>query len=85
MFSRLGFSHLEILQMATLTNAKICLMEDKIGSLDPGKFADVVVLESNPLTDISAYRNPLLVFKDGRLLVQKTEIQRFDTGLALAG
>jgi imidazolonepropionase-like amidohydrolase len=85
MFSRLGFSHLEILQMATMTNAKICLMEDKIGSLDPGKFADVVVLENNPLTEITAYRNPLLVFKDGRLQVQKTEIQRLDTGLALNG
>lgn len=81
--SRLGFSNLEVLQAATLVNARICLMEDKIGTLEPGKYADVVVLKDNPLTTITAYRQPLLVFKDGRLQVQKTGIQRLKSGLTL--
>ena len=81
--SRLGFSNLEVLQAATLVNARICLMEDKIGTLESGKYADVVVLKDNPLTTITAYREPLLVFKDGRLQVQKTKIQKLQSGLTL--
>jgi imidazolonepropionase-like amidohydrolase len=68
--ARLGFSNLEVLQAATLINAKILCLEDQIGALEPGKAADIVVLNTNPLTDITAYRRPLMVFKDGRLQAQ---------------
>ncbi len=68
--ARLGFSNLEVLQAATLVNAKILCLEDQIGALEPGKAADIVVLNTNPLTDITAYRRPAMVFKDGRLQAQ---------------
>ena len=67
-FQRVGFSNIEILRCATINNAKILRMEDKIGSLETGKYADMVALEKNPLEDIRALRKPQMVFKQGDLM-----------------
>ena len=65
LLQRVGFSNIEILRCATINNAKILRMEDKIGSLEIGKYADMVVLDKNPLEDIRALRKPQMVFKQG--------------------
>jgi imidazolonepropionase-like amidohydrolase len=65
---RVGFSNIEILRCATINNAKILRMEDKIGSLETGKYADMVALDKNPLDDIRALRKPQMVFKQGALM-----------------
>lgn len=49
---RLGIKPAEILKMATINNAKILRMEDRIGSINKGKLADIVILSANPLDDI---------------------------------
>jgi imidazolonepropionase-like amidohydrolase len=41
--------------------------DDEIGSLAVGKYADIVVLATNPVDDIRALRNILLVMKGGRV------------------
>ena len=74
--SRGGFKNDEILRCATVNNAKICRMEDKIGSLEKDMFADIVVLEENPLENIEACRAPLSVFKDGKVSAQKKDLVR---------
>jgi imidazolonepropionase-like amidohydrolase len=68
MMQRVGFSNIEIIRCATISNAKILHMNDKIGSLETGKYADMVVLKNNPLEDIRALRNPQMVFKQGDLM-----------------
>lgn len=68
LLSRVGFKNEEILKCATINNARILCMEEKIGSLEPGKYADLVVLGENPLKEIKALRNPHMVFKEGRIL-----------------
>lgn len=68
LLSRIGFKNEEILNCATINNARILKMEDKIGSLAPGKFADIAVYAENPLKKIEALRKPVMVFKDGRLM-----------------
>ena len=65
---RVGFSNLEILRCATVNNAKILRMEDKIGTLETGKYADMVAFDKNPLDDIRALREPQMVFKQGSLM-----------------
>lgn len=65
---RIGFSNLEILRCATINSAKILHMKDKIGSLENGKYADMVVLDKNPLDDIRTLRKPQMVFKQGDLM-----------------
>jgi len=67
-FTRNGFTNLEALQAATVNNARILRMEDRIGSLETGKLADIVLLEEDPLESIRACRNPRLVVKDGKIV-----------------
>ena len=65
---RAGFTNIEILRCATINNAKILRLVDRIGSLETGKYADMVVLDNNPLEDIRALRKPQMVFKEGVLM-----------------
>ena len=68
LLSRVGFTNAEILRCATINNAKILYMEDKIGTLEPGKFADMVVYSENPLEKIEVCRKPKIVIRDGSIL-----------------
>jgi imidazolonepropionase-like amidohydrolase len=65
MLGRIGFSNSEILQCATINNAKIVGMGDKIGSVEAGKYADLTVLKENPLEKIETCRKPQMVIKNG--------------------
>ncbi len=47
-----GISEADILRAATIYPARWLGVEDRLGSIEPGKVADVVVLEGNPLEDI---------------------------------
>jgi len=67
MLTRIGFSNQEALRCATINNAKILRMEDKIGAIDQGKLADMVVLKENPFTVIETCRAPQMVIKGGRI------------------
>jgi imidazolonepropionase-like amidohydrolase len=67
MLGRIGFSNREILRCATINNAKIAGMADKIGSVEMGKYADLVILKENPLEKIEACRKPQMVIKDGNI------------------
>jgi imidazolonepropionase-like amidohydrolase len=60
-----GFSPAEVLRAATLTNAKILGMDDKIGSIAAGKIADLAVFAKNPLEDARNANHPLLVLQNG--------------------
>jgi hypothetical protein len=62
-----GMTPHEVLRAATIGSAETIGRQDEIGSLAPGKYADLVILEKNPLDDI---RNTLAiaqVMKNGRL------------------
>jgi imidazolonepropionase-like amidohydrolase len=53
-FARGGMSPVEALRTATIVSATKLGMEDDIGSLESGKLADLVILDSNPLENIYA-------------------------------
>ncbi|MBR3165027.1 MAG: amidohydrolase family protein [Lachnospiraceae bacterium] len=62
---------MEILQAATKTNAELLLMADRIGTLEAGKLADVILVQGNPLNDIRIMCNAdniKLVIQDGRIV-----------------
>jgi imidazolonepropionase-like amidohydrolase len=63
-----GFSELETLRIATAVNARILGMQDRIGTLEAGKWADLVGVDGNPLEDIGAMERVKLVAKGGVLL-----------------
>jgi imidazolonepropionase-like amidohydrolase len=60
-----------ILQQATINPAKMLGYEGKLGEIIPGAIADLIVLDKNPLEDITVLDRPELylraVFKEGRL------------------
>jgi hypothetical protein len=57
-----------VLQSATLLSARVMGLDDEIGSIEPGKLADLVLVEGDPTRDISDVRRTRLVIKDGALI-----------------
>ena len=54
----MGLSPQEAIRVATLDSAKLLKLDDRIGSLDEGKNADLVVVDGNPLDGIQVLRAP---------------------------
>ena len=73
--ARAGFRNDEILRIATSNGAKILGMQDKIGTLEKGRCADIVLLDKNPLSDVTAYRDPRVVMKAGAIVFSRSIIQ----------
>ncbi len=65
-------SPMEAIVSATRTNAELLNLEDRIGTVEPGKLADLIVLEGNPLKDLTLFEKGLervlLVMKEGRIM-----------------
>lgn len=58
---------MKILQSATINNARVFGLDEVVGSIEEGKKADLLLLDSNPLKMASAYNDILLVIKDGKV------------------
>jgi imidazolonepropionase-like amidohydrolase len=65
-----GMKPVEALQAATVNASQLLGLSDQIGSLEPGKFADVVGVSGNPLSDIKAINNVVFVMKGGEIVKQ---------------
>jgi imidazolonepropionase-like amidohydrolase len=61
-----GASNSDALLAITRWAAECIRMEDRIGALEPGKLADLVAIEGNPLEDISALEHVNLIVKGGK-------------------
>ena len=62
-----GMTPLQALRAATINSAEILGWEDRFGSIEIGKQADIVALDGNPLADIKAVYNIDTVVKAGRV------------------
>lgn len=60
-----GMSPMEIIQGATLVNAEFLRISERLGSIEKGKLADLVLVEGDPMKDISAMRNVRRVMLNG--------------------
>jgi imidazolonepropionase-like amidohydrolase len=65
-FVAAGFTPLEALQTATINPARFFRMEDQAGTVERGKFADLVLLSANPLEDIANTQKIAAVIANGR-------------------
>ena len=63
-----GMAPLEALAAATAGNARLFGLEDRLGTVESGKIADLVVLDADPLADIRNTRRLRLVMKAGRVM-----------------
>ena len=62
---RYGFPPLEALRSATSVAAELMGWQDRAGTLEPGKLADITAVDGNPVDDITAMKRPVFVMKDG--------------------
>ncbi len=65
---RAGLSPMEAIQAATLNAAELCQVADQVGTLETGKFADIIGTPADPSTDITALRDIRFVMKDGEIV-----------------
>jgi imidazolonepropionase-like amidohydrolase len=68
-----GMSPVEVLQSATSVAARICRIDDIVGTLAAGKEADVLVVNGDATRDIAALSNTRAVFKAGELVYAQGE------------
>jgi Tol biopolymer transport system component len=78
-----GLSNLEVLRAATLRGAEAMGYADDLGSLEPGKLADLLVLDRDPLADIHDSTSLRMVMKGGRLFSADTLEQVWPARVAL--
>jgi imidazolonepropionase-like amidohydrolase len=70
-----GLNQMEALQAATLNPARFFGKEKELGTIEEGKIADLVLLEANPLVDISNTQKINAVIVRGKL-IPKSEVQQ---------
>jgi hypothetical protein len=65
LLARAGLEPADVLTAATMNNAQSLRMDTELGSVTPGKIADLVILEDDPLVDIRNTRSVHTVIRDG--------------------
>jgi imidazolonepropionase-like amidohydrolase len=55
----------QVIESATLENARFFKVDERLGSLETGKIADLIVLGENPLTNMAAFREVEKVMLNG--------------------
>lgn len=67
LYVQAGFTPNEAIQSATVVSARAMGLQGSRGTLEPGKEADLIVLDGNPIDDIANLRTVTMVMKDGVL------------------
>ena len=65
----------KVLQIATLGAARVMKHDAQIGSIEPGKLADLVIIDGDPSVNIHDLRNVVTVIKDGNVFDSR-DVQR---------
>jgi len=63
-----GMTPMQIIVAATRNSARSCDRESDLGTLEPGKLADVLVVNGNPLDDINTLTNIRIVLREGKVV-----------------
>lgn len=65
------FSMADIFRIITINTARYLNMENQMGSIEPGKVADIILLQGNPLENIYPMLNTKVVIRGGKVVVDK--------------
>lgn len=68
MLTDIGMSNMEAIQAGTRVNAELLEWDDRLGTLEAGKLADVIAVPGNPLEDIRALERTIFVMTGGRIV-----------------
>jgi imidazolonepropionase-like amidohydrolase len=78
-FVEIGMTPLEAIRSATVTAAELLGLERATGAIEPGLEADLIVVERNPLEEIAALQDPLLVVSNGRVALDRLDFRKSGT------
>jgi len=81
-----GFTPMETIVAATKYGAMACFMGDETGTIEPGKLADIIIVDGNPLDDIRILQNVdkiKMVMLEGKIEVDR--VYRFEIRCHLVG
>ena len=67
-YVRLGMTPLQAIQTATVNAADLLGWSDKVGSLDAGKWADLIAVDGDPLQDVTTLQHVKFVMKGGAVI-----------------
>ena len=70
LLTRAGFSPADALASATRVSAQAIGLADDLGTIEPGKIADLVALDGDPTRDVSAFSRVKAVFQGGQLVYE---------------
>jgi imidazolonepropionase-like amidohydrolase len=70
-FVRMGMSNFEALQSATTVSAELLELDDRTGRIAEGYEADMILVPSNPLVEIAALQDVLLVISNGQVALKR--------------
>jgi imidazolonepropionase-like amidohydrolase len=73
-FVAAGYTPAEALVAATRTGAELLDMSDKLGTLEAGKLADVIVVRGRPDQNVDDLANIDLVIRDGNLVLENGQV-----------
>ena len=73
---RLGVPAVEAIQAATVIAAQVMGREQDLGALEAGKFADVIAVKGNPLTDITELERVKFVMKGGTVVLDEISTRK---------
>jgi imidazolonepropionase-like amidohydrolase len=65
---RYGMAPMAVIRAATTVAAELLGWQNRIGSLESGKFADLIAVSGNPLADITELQRVKFVMKDGKII-----------------
>ena len=68
MLSRAGLTPAEVVEASTRNGARVLRLDDEIGTIEPGKAADIVVVGGDALADLQALRNVRVVIHAGAVI-----------------
>jgi imidazolonepropionase-like amidohydrolase len=65
---KLGLTPLQAIQSATINDADLLGWSDKIGTIEPGKWADIIAVDGDPLADVTTLERVKFVMKGGEVV-----------------
>ena len=74
--ARLGLSPMEALVAATAGGAEALGLTDRLGTIEAGKWADLILVDHDPLADVTALKSVSWVMQNGKVIPRSAEWDR---------